>query len=303
MLPGYVVLNKKQGQRVVLWALVAAYTIALPNAIFVYNTIVKHFSTVIASKVPLVINILFGISYIVFSFLSKKRITFLWFIIPCVIIVYIVISFEPNPNKHIHIPEYVLFSWILFEALSIDYRGKGIYILLFICASMLGIVDELQQGIYPERFYGLNDMVINSTSVVIGVLTLMGLRSAPGGDWTWISHFRRFKESLGIIFFGGIGATLICVYLFDVKEAKVFWVVYPFWLIVLNCLFLVLGPAAIFYNIRRLHKQGDDLNDKKVLDHHGSEITAHLWILSIITILFVIHALVVFVGLSGWEFN
>ena len=303
MLSDCAVLNEKQVKRVILWALVAAYTIALPHAIFIYNALAKHFSADIAGQVPLILITFFGIIYIICGFVLKKSIKFLWFIVPCVIIVYIILSLETNPNKHIHIPEYILLSWLLFETLSIDYRGKGVYILIFICTSMLGIVDEIQQGIYPERFYGLKDMVINSASVVIGVLTLMGLRKSPEGDWIWLNHFKRFKGSLGIIVFGGIGATFLCVYLLDFKVVVIFWDVYPLWLIIWSLLFIALWPLMIIYHIRRLYEQNNNPNDKKVLGRHTLEITIHLWILSISTILFIIHTLVVFIAMSGWEFN
>ena len=75
-------------------------------------------------------------------------------------------------------------SWILFEALSIDYRGRGIFLLVFICGASLGVVDEVMHGILPERFYGWRDMIMNSAVTVIGVLTLVGLRTALAGDWT-----------------------------------------------------------------------------------------------------------------------
>ena len=93
-------------------------------------------------------------------------------------------------------------SWILFEALSIDYRGRGIFLLVFICGASLGVVDEVMQGILPGRFYGWRDMIMNSAATVIGVLTLVGLRTTPAGDWTWIGCLKQCKKALGITLFG-----------------------------------------------------------------------------------------------------
>ncbi|MCK4829544.1 VanZ family protein [bacterium] len=289
--------------RVLLWALVALYTSSLPYVIFVYRAIEKHFSVAVAGKIPIVIIIFFGIAYIVFILLTKKITNRIGFIVLCPFIVYAIISLEPNPNKHIHIPEYVLMCWILFEALSIDYNGKGIFILLFICSSMLGIIDELEQGIHPNRFYGWSDMCINSASTIIGILTIMGIRKRQAGDWAWIGHLKKLKGSIGLLMFGAIGAVLLCIYLFYVKENKTFWGVYPLWLLGWNNLFVSLGVAMVFYQWHRLRKKEHRRIEEKELNIKAKVvITAHLWVLSSLVILIVMHAIVMFIAISGWEF-
>ncbi len=170
--------------RVLLWALVAVYTFVLPYLIVVYTAIVKHFSAAIAGKIPITIIIVMGVVFFIIVLALKKNIKTLILLIPCTIIVWILVSLQPNPNKYIHIPEYVVMSWILFEALSLDYKGKGIFYLVFICAASLGVVDEMMQGILPDRTYGWRDMIMNSAATVIGVLTLVGLKTTQAGDWT-----------------------------------------------------------------------------------------------------------------------
>ena len=290
-------------RRVILWALVAAYTVVLPDAIFVYYTIAGYFSFDAAGKVPIVIIIFLGLAYAVIGLLTKRDIRFLGFIAASAIIVYIIISLEPNPNKYIHIPEYVLMSWLLFDALSIDYKGKGILILVFICSSMLGIVDELEQGIHPNRFYGWRDMWINSASTLIGVITLKGLKEGPSGDWTWIGCLKKLKVPLGVLLFGLIGAVVMCVYLFDVKAIGTFWGVYPFWLLGWSGMFLALCPATILFHWRRFYEQSHDLKDGKDSSQHSKEVTAYLWVFSPLVILFIMHALVVLIALFGWDFK
>ena len=198
--------NEKSARlrRTIFWGLAAAYTAALPDAIVVYRTIATHFSTPVARKIPVAMIILLGISYILFGMITRKSSRYFSLIIPCTFIVYTIMAVEPNQNKHIHIPEYILMTWLLYEALSIDYKGKGIYILIFLCSSMLGVVDELEQGTYPDRFYGWVDMGINSASSIIGILTLMGLRTAPKGDWAWIDQIKKLKGSLGVMLFGAV---------------------------------------------------------------------------------------------------
>lgn len=281
--------------RAAIWALVGAYTAALPHAIIVYKAFEKGFSAELAGRIPLLIIILFGLAYLVCGFLFKKGTRCLGLIIPCAIIVYLVISLEPNPNKHIHIPEYVLMSWLLFVAISLDYTGKGIFILVVICASLLGIIDELEQGIYQERFYGWSDMAVNSSSSLVGVLALMGLGAGTGGDWGWRRHLRNFKEPLGILLFGALGALFMCVYLFDVKSCKSFWGAYPIWLLVWNYLFMALGSTSILSQFRYLSKQAHGQGDE--------EVTARIWVVCPLAILFLMHALLVLIALTGWEFG
>ncbi len=290
-------------KRVLLWVLVALYTGCLPYVIFVYRAIEEHFSRAVVGKIPIVIISLFGIAYIVYIILTKKVTKRTAFIVLCPIIAYVIISLEPNPNKHIHIPEYVLMFWILFEALSIDYSGKGIFILLFICSSMLGIVDEIEQGIHPGRYYGWSDMVINSASTIIGILTITGLKKQMVGDWAWTGRLKKLKGPLGILFLGAIGVLLSCIHLFNVKENETFWGVYPIWLLAWNGLYVSLGIVAVFHQHHRFHKENYTQKNMEGSDTKTKEVvTANLWVFVLLVILFVMHALVIIIAISGWEF-
>jgi hypothetical protein len=285
-----------------LWVLVGAYTIALPHVISVYTAIVRHSSVGAAGKIPLALIIALGLVYLAAAIFLKKTIRCLVFMIPCAVIVYGVLSLEPNPNKHIHIPEYVVMSWILFRVLSPEYTGKGIFLLIFICSSMLGMVDEIQQGLYPDRYYGLRDMCINSASTVIGVLALMGITQGPSGGWSWTARLKKLKASLGLVFFGAAGAAFMLVYLFRVKASSLFWGTYPPWLLVWNSLFLGLGSWLILF--RWTHgRKARAMKKCSDADPREREVTAFLWLFPILSILLVMHALVVFTGLSGYKFG
>ena len=286
--------------RVLLWTLVAVYTFLLPYLIVVYNAIVKHFSAAIAGKVPLTIIIVMGVVFSIVVLVLKKNIKTLILLIPCAIIAWFLISLEPNPNKYIHIPEYVVMSWILFEVISIDYKGRGIFYLVFICGASLGVVDEMMQGILPGRFYGWRDMIMNSAATVIGVLTLVGLRTMPPGDWTWIGCLKQYKKALGITLFGTAGAALMCFSLFNVKTHGTFDGSYPGWLLVWNGLFLITGlvvflfPGHFYMPDRTTNGTGSSPSDQVV--------TARLWILCPLIILIIMHGLVVFTVAKGLAF-
>jgi hypothetical protein len=193
-------------------------------------------------------------------------------------------------------------AWLLFAVLSKDYKGKGLFILIFIYATMLGVVDELEQGIHPARFYGLSDMIVNSASALIGVFTIMGLKKGIATDWVWTTHLKRYKGLLGLSLFGLAGAVMLCAYLFRVQALGVFSGVYPVWLWIWNVLFLIMTPAMIFLYRGTLQKSTQNADTGKVAGPPAEGITARLWIFPLLVILFYMHALVIYVSISGVKF-
>jgi hypothetical protein len=208
-----------------------------------------------------------------------------------------------NPNKHVHIPEYILMAWLLFAVLSKDYEGRGILLLVFVYASMLGVVDELEQGIHPARFYGLSDMLVNSASALIGVLTILGLRQIRGTDWAWARRLKDFGAFLWLSLFGLAGAVIICVTLFRVQASGLFWGVYPLWLWIWSVLFLILTPAliAVRQGTSRKHPQRAVSQETPFLSPEVK--TARLWVFPLLVILLYMHVLALYVSISGVKFN
>jgi hypothetical protein len=293
----------KNNSTVILWVLVALYTFILPDAIIIYRDIVGFFGQDAAGKVPLLVVVFAGIAYGIAVLRSHKGLKNLLFLVPCGIIAFLIMSLVSNPNKHIHIPEYVLMTWLLFAVLSKDYQGKGLFILIFIYASLLGVVDELEQGINPARFYGLNDMLVNSASALIGVFTIMGLKKVIATNCSWVTRLREFKALLGLSLFGFTGAAIMCAFLFRVQASGDFWSVYPPWLWVWNILFLISTPILIVLHRNALRKTHQITEGNKVYVSSSEVSTARLWVFPLLIILFYAHALVVFVSISGVIFN
>ena len=293
----------KKGLKVFLWALVAIYTFLLPDAIILYRDIVGFFGQAAAGKVPILIVSAGGIAYVIAILLSKQSLKKLIYLAPCGVIAFLIMSLVANPNKHIHIPEYALMAWLLFAVLSLDYQGKGIFMLIFIYASLLGVVDELEQGINPARFYGLSDMLVNSASALIGVFTIMGLKKTIANDWAWTAHLKEFKTLLWLNLFGFTGAVSMCAVLFQVQAKGEFWGVYPGWLWAWNILFLIMTPAVIGLYRRKLRKKQPISGNGNAHNPHPETITAQLWIYPLLGILVYMHALVIFISISGLKFS
>lgn len=276
--------------RAVLWGLIVIYTLLIPNAIYVYRIIEANFGLVFAGKIPLVIVSLLGIGYVVYLRQAKLGWKKALYLLPCAAIALSIFRLEDNPNKNIHIPEYILMAWLVYAALKKDYRGGGMLILVYVIASMLGVVDELEQGIHPGRTYGWTDMLVNTSSALMGVFTILGLTKYRTDGWAWTGYLKRFKFQIALILFGAAGAVLMSVKLFEVQAAGgMMRESYPFWLIGWNSLFVVL---AIFLPARRF--VFPNFGTPGELESTPDLLTSKLWIVPPITILVYMHSLVLF---------
>ncbi len=284
--------NSRVNIRVVLWGLIILYTLLLPNAIVVYRALVGYVGETITGKIPLISVLLFGSIYAFYGYRKNKNFRHVLFLIPSAVIAALIIRLEPNPNKHIHIPEYVLIAWLLYSVLSKDYQGGGIFILIWLCGSLLGVVDELEQGIHPRRFYGWSDMLVNSASSLIGIMTLIGVVGEARREWRWTTGLKNYRYALALLLFGVVAAIIMGVILFQVQTHEAFWGVYPVWLLAGNILYLAGLLWAIAWNTEKLWRK-----------HQRSNATAHLWLIPLLVIIAYMHALIIFVALSGVGFR
>ena len=288
---------------IIPWVLVAGYTYILPNFRIVYQAILDNFGLEVVGKVPLAIVAAFGAAYVLSVLRVRKDLKNLLYLLPAALIAWVIMTLEPNPNKHIHIPQYVVMTWLLLGALSRDYRGKGLLILIFILASLLGVVDELEQGIHPARFYGWSDMLVNSSSAVIGILTILGLKPAREGDWSWAGYLKEHKTLIGLGAFGLVGAGLMCFFLFRVQAAEMFRGVYPVCLWVWNLAYLLLAPLLVLLDLRRQKSKDPAAQGAPAEAVLQGSRTARLWVYPLLSILFYMHAMLVFVSVTGMEFR
>jgi len=286
--------KQKPAIKVLLWFLIAIYTYNLPNARVVYNFLVETIGQELTGKIPLVLVAATGLIYLAILMITRRNLMNLLYLIPCGVIAYIIITLEPNPNKHIHIPEYVLMAWLLFAALSSEYKQADLLILIFILTSMLGVVDEIEQGIHPARFYGWSDMLVNSASALIGVLTIMGLTDLKKTDFSWKRYFRKDRLVLWGIGLGIISAIAMGYFLFEVQRAEKFAGVYPGWLLIIGAVFVAL---AILIAVRLIKPE-----ENRSISPLGEKKIARQWVLPALAILVYMHVMVFYIAVSGVEF-
>ena len=304
MQPGHLAISayRRHLRRIGLWATVGIYTAALPSVVLVFRAIDRHYSPQIAGRVPLAIIILFAAVYAAICVKQKTAARGSVILASGAGIVLLIMHFETNANKYIHIPEYILMTWILYQALAFDYRGRGILLLILACAAMLGIVDELLQGIHPQRTYGLKDMMINTSSSFIGILMLMGVKDPIPGNWRWLGRLKQFKSFLAAILFGVLTTVPMCLYLLDVQAQQNFRNEYPRWLLTGNALFLAAAVAAVTFYWCNRKRSGRFMTDS-AFDTPDSHTTTLLWMMCPLAILISMHSLVVWVAIAGIEFR
>ena len=288
--------------RLILWIAIAIYTFLLPEVIVLYRAIVDRFGKETAGRVPVVLVLVVGVAYAAAIVLSRRRLENVLFLLPAGMIALMIIGLEPNPNKHIHIPEYVLAAWLLYAVLSKDYQGSGLLRLVFVCGALLGVVDELEQGIHPKRFYGWSDMLVNSASVLIGIFTIMGLKGQTAGGWAWTARLRQFRWPVALGLFGMIGITITCVYLFRVQARETVTGVYPAWLVAWNLLYLLSAPFIGAFGSSQRAAPGGNRGQRALLAAAETR-TARLWILPVLVILLYMHALAFYIYSSGTPFR
>jgi len=300
MIEKILVHGKKINWRLIGWGVIVVYTFLLPDAILIYRKIVDLFGRTTAGKVPLMAAVVLGGLYALIVFRQKKDWKNLLYLIPCGLITLAIFTLEPNPNKHIHIPEYVLMAWLLYWVLSKDLKGGQNLVLVFLYASLLGVTDELQQGVHPGRFYGASDMLVNASSALIGVFTILGLTRQGKSDWRWLRAIKRMK---GLTWLAGIGMILVflmCFHLFRVQADDEFWGIYPTWLWVGNVIFLLLTFIGLIRYYAFLHQEEKRKAGKQVA---ANAAEARLWVVPLLVILSYMQVLVVYLSIFRVEFK
>ncbi len=100
----------------------------------------------------------------------KKKSTLLFLI--SIFLVYI-ISFKwiDYPEEKIHLFEYGFLAFLLYKSFSFNNKEKFLpYLFSFVISSLIGLGDELIQGVLPTRYYQTSDVILNSVSAGLGLL-------------------------------------------------------------------------------------------------------------------------------------
>lgn len=89
------------------------------------------------------------------------------------------LQFLAVPAKRFHFLQYGPLTVLVFDALRFRCHDRYHYVWTLLIVAFLGLGDETVQGIFPDRHFGMPDVVLNS---VAGLLTLAFLGFVVGDE-------------------------------------------------------------------------------------------------------------------------
>ncbi len=132
----------------------------------VYSTIGKEFFTYA------VLLVLFAVLVtLLYFFLFKLKIKnvpqYIWLILCAGAFIHFTLQLRKHPEEAFHLLEYGFLSILVFKALSHRIRDWSIYISVTFFVLFIGTVDVFIQWLTPNRYWGLEDVKINTLAAII----------------------------------------------------------------------------------------------------------------------------------------
>jgi len=155
----------------------------------IYSTlyIVRPICTFLKASTPfpLLINVLCIVLLIFLATViwMKTRITKLssYLILSMVLCAYIYgLVILQYPEEKIHFIEYGFLAYLVFKAIRIDIQKPIAYGYAFLLVSIFGWIDEGIQYYLPNRYYQIEDVILNSISGALGLLIIFTLKREQG---------------------------------------------------------------------------------------------------------------------------
>jgi len=70
-------------------------------------------------------------------------------------------------DKKMHLIEYGLMTYLVFDALRFRFKALSVYILSLLLVMLIGVLDEILQYFAPGRSFDLGDLSSNVTAAVL----------------------------------------------------------------------------------------------------------------------------------------
>ena len=118
--------------------------------------------------------------YAIASLIALALLIFMWLRLPRTpstyatagiisLLIYYAMSIEYIPANRIHFFQYCPLAILGLEALRFRVPDRNVYLWTFLLVSLIGVGDELLQGLLPDRHFDTKDVVLNSLA---GLLAL-----------------------------------------------------------------------------------------------------------------------------------
>jgi hypothetical protein len=77
------------------------------------------------------------------------------------------------PEERVHFLEYAVLGVLLYFALRKNIQGRGVFLFIPAFVFLIGLGDEIIQGILPNRVYQFTDVLLNFFGGILGELILI----------------------------------------------------------------------------------------------------------------------------------
>jgi len=165
---------------VIAWVFLIFLTVPFARKIqeFVYENLWPGFFTLLV-LLTVISASLSLVYYLVFNLRAREVSRYLWLLITSGLVIYVTVNLRAHPEEAVHFLEYGFLGLLIFRALSVRIRDRGIYITSILIVSLVGILDEAFQWALPERYWDYRDVGINTLGGVLVIIAIWkGIR--PG---------------------------------------------------------------------------------------------------------------------------
>jgi hypothetical protein len=165
------------GARKKAWTFVIVYVLLIYSTLSVMRDILNFLKTTLGKGFDVLVYGIFGLFFFSgFGFLLRSSQGAAWVQIKsvaCYIVLFgmigIIAIHLKIPEERIHLVEYGLLSFLVYGALRFDFSGFTLFVLTCVIVSGFGFLDEVIQGILPNRYFGWRDVLLNAAGGLMGV--------------------------------------------------------------------------------------------------------------------------------------
>jgi len=159
-------------------------------------------------------------------------------------------------SKRTHVAEYMFLAIIERRAFSFHHTGIVLMIWTALMTALLGVHDEILQGLHVQRYYGLRDMVVNAFGALSGTALghALGLFERGANESSHsIDGVAEKYERFGVLILSAAVVLWVLSLKHYIGVAIPWWTVLPLLLVVLGWLRFMkitnykLRTANIFY--------------------------------------------------------
>ena len=222
-------INKRRTNVRNYYATAFILTACYPHSFVIWQALSQSLNDKVSTALPLLITAATVVSVLAFfSRRNSHRPPSMWpwpYLIGGAIVAILgVFATDPDfPAKRIHIPQYIVLALIVQRALSFDLPVRAILPATLLLTTLLGVHDELMQGLHALRTFGIRDIGVNSLGALSGAMLGSGFYGAETPSRPNLSGKTLFGAAILIL-----GTSLMLLPLEYLRDAPIpLWTLAP----------------------------------------------------------------------------